>query len=145
MYALTGLYADASNSSGSDGERDTSGRGEKQAASKPVVDTPFHKGHSRNASLGKCPAQPSFKIDFLILFLNFSKIFYPWLVLKLYYSVRWVQKNGVKMYRVTQVAYLTGVIPRHSMRRGSPWPKVGGGEGVQYNFLKFFSLRLMLK
>ncbi|XP_052119953.1 solute carrier organic anion transporter family member 5A1 [Frankliniella occidentalis] len=42
MYALTGLYADASNSSGSDGER----------GGQTSKDAPFHKGHSRNASLG---------------------------------------------------------------------------------------------
>lgn len=56
MYALTGLYADASNSSGSDGERDTGRRDilvPGHLPTKTTSDTPFHKGHSRNASLGE--------------------------------------------------------------------------------------------
>ncbi|XP_034253759.1 solute carrier organic anion transporter family member 5A1, partial [Thrips palmi] len=60
MYALTGLYADASNSSGSDGEREATSRsdalGNKVLASKTLshdnTHAPFHKGHARNSSLG---------------------------------------------------------------------------------------------
>lgn len=65
MYALTGLYADTSNSSGSDGEREASGAASGRSdalASKALANkafghadshAPFHKGHARNSSLGE--------------------------------------------------------------------------------------------